>query len=183
MSRKGIFCLLALSIVISGCSNKTTPSNTNTSASQPKDNIQLNPDQKDVEGFTPLMNAIKNGNREGAQQAIQNGATIDAQSPSGITALFLAAGMGEKDLVKSLLEKGANVNHRANGGFTPLMQAALTGQTEIVKILLDAGADPTVKDTANKTAADWADQQKHKDIVDLIKQKSPAGAAKSDKKS
>ena len=182
MSRKGIFYILALTIALSACSNKTTLSNANASASQPKETVQL-PDQKDVEGFTPLMNAIRNGNKEGAQQAIQNGATVDAATPSGITALFIASGMGEKDLVKTLIEKGANVNHRADGGFTPLMQAALTGQSEIVKMLLDAGADPTVRDTANKTAADWADPQKHKDIVDMIRQKTPAGSAKTDKKS
>jgi hypothetical protein len=59
------------------------------------------------------------------------------------------------------------------------MQAALVGKTEIVKILLDAGADPTVKDTGGRTAIDYAEDQKHDDIVQLIKQKiGPQSAGK-----
>src|SRR5689334_3181984 len=162
MSRNGIFLFIALAIALSACSNKSTPSNANSGPSQqPKENVQINPDQKDVDGFTPLMNAIKNNNHDGAIQAIQNGANVDAASPSGITALFLASGMGDKDLVRTLIDKGANVNHRADGGFTPLMQAALIGQTEIARMLLDAGADPTVKDTAGKSASDYATEKNH----------------------
>ncbi|MBI3652623.1 MAG: ankyrin repeat domain-containing protein [Acidobacteria bacterium] len=183
MSRKGILLLLIFAMAVSACSNRTPPTNRNTASTQPQESAPINPNQKDVEGFTPLMNAIKNGNQESAQQAIQNGADVNAAIPSGVTALFLAAGMGDKELVKTLIEKGANVNHRADGGFTPLMQAALTGQLEIVKMLLDAGADPTVKDTANKTAADWATDKNHKDVADLLKQRITAGGGKAGKKS
>ena len=60
-----------------------------------------------------------------------------------------------------------------------MMQAALVGKTEIVKILLDAGADPTVKDTGGRTAVDYAQDQKHDDIVQLIKQRmGPQSAGK-----
>jgi uncharacterized protein len=171
MSRKGIILFLAVAMALSACSKKpAAPSNAN--SSQPPENIQLNNEVKDVEGFTPLMNAIRNGNSVGAQTAIDNGGNVNAATPSGITALFIASGMGQKDMLKLLIEKGANVNHRADGGFTPLMQAALIGQTEIVQMLLDAGADPTVKDTGNKTAADWAEDKQHKELVALLKQKA-----------
>ena len=57
------------------------------------------------------------------------------------------------------------------------MQAALVGQTEIVKILLDAGADPNVKDTGGKTASVYAQDGKHDDIVQMIKQSSSSQTA------
>ena len=170
MSRKGIVLLLAGALALSACSKKPSSSNSS-NTSQPQETLQLNADVKDVEGFTPLMNAIKNNNPDGAQTAIQNGGNVNAATPSGITALFIAAGMGQKEIVKLLIEKGANVNHKAEGGFTPLMQAALIGQTEIVQMLLDAGADPTLKDTGNKTAADWAEGKQHKELAALLKQK------------
>jgi ankyrin repeat protein len=170
MSRKGIILLImALAVALSACSKNQPASNAN--ASRPQEILQLNPDVKDVEGFTPLMNAIKNGNTDGAQTAIKNGGNVNAATPSGITALFIAAGMGQKDMVKLLIEKGANVNQKADGGFTPLMQAAMVGQKEVVQMLLDAGADPGVKDTGNKTAADWAQEKEHKELAAMLKPK------------
>jgi ankyrin repeat protein len=165
MPRKSIILLIALLLSLAACAKNTPSPNTNAA---PKSD----PDIKDVDGFTPLMNVIKTGDLEGAQRTIAEGSDINAATPQGITALFIAAGMGHKEIVKVLIEKGANVNQMTPGKFTPLMQAALTGQTEITQMLLDAGADPTVKDISNKTATDWAAQNNHKETADFLAKKT-----------
>jgi ankyrin repeat protein len=88
--------------------------------------------------------------------------------------------MGQVEAVKLLLSKGADVNAKTPGNYTALMQAALVGQAEVVRILLDAGADPTVADNGGRTAAKYAEEKSHKDIVDLLKQRT--ATMKADKK-
>ncbi len=164
MPRKLIILLVALLLSLACAKNTPSP---NTNASPGND-----PEVKDVEGFTPLMNVVKTGDLDGTQRALTNGSDINAATPQGITALFIAAGMGHKEIVKLLVEKGANVNQMTPGKFTPLMQAALTGQTEIAQILLDAGANPAVKDISNKTATDWAAANNHKETADYLTKKT-----------
>jgi ankyrin repeat protein len=147
--------------MFTACAKNTPSPNTNTA---PKSD----PDIKDVNNFTPLMNVVKTGDLEGTKATLGDGGNINASTPDGITALFIAAGMGHKEIVKLLIEKGANVNQMTLGKFTPLMQAALTGQTEVVQMLLDAGADPMVKDISNKTATDWAALNNHKETADFL---------------
>jgi ankyrin repeat protein len=163
MSRKLVILFLVLLLCFAACKRQSA---TNSNAAKP------NPDVKDPDGFTPLMNAIKNNDNDGAKKAVEKGGNVNARSNSGITPLSTAAGLGNTEMVKYLLEKGADVNARADGNFTPLMQAAMVGQLEICKLLLDAGADPTVKDISNKTAADWAEKNNHKDIATLLRQKT-----------
>src|SRR6185295_17855882 len=127
---------------------------------------------KDESGRTPLMRAVDSGETEGARKLIEDGADVNAETPAGVTALMNAAGMGNIVLVELLIKKGADVNHKTSGNYTPLMQASLVGQTEIVKILLDAGADPTIKDNAGRTAADFAEEKQHPEILALLKQKT-----------
>jgi len=159
--------LLLVSLSFIGCSN-STQSNQNAPAPKAAEPaIQA----KDSEGKTPLLNAVNTGNTVEVRRLVEAGADVNAATDSGVTPLMNAAGMGNKEAVELLIQKGANVNHRTSGNFTPLMQAALVGKTEIVKILLDAGADPTVKDTGGRTASTYAEDQKHDDIVQLIKQK------------
>lgn len=159
MQRIVMFFLIAL--MFAACAKNSPSPNSNTAT-------KSDPDIKDVDGFTPLMNVVKTGNLENTRETLAKGGDINAATPQGITALFLAAGMGHKELVKLLIEKGSNVNQMTPGKFTPLMQAALTGQTEIAGILLDAGADPAVKDISNKTATDYAAAYNHKETADFL---------------
>ncbi len=169
MSRKLVILLLVILLPLAACKQQAPSTNSNTA--------KPNPDVKDPDGFTPLMNAIKNSDTNGAKRAIENGGSVNARSNSGVTALSTAAGMGNAEMVKYLIDKGADVNSTADGGFTVLMQAALTGQVEVIKILLDAGADPNAKDMSQKTAADWAEKQKHKEAANLLKQKMSTASA------
>jgi len=165
--------ILLLSLLIAGCS-KNTKSNQN--ASTPE-NSPAAMETRDTDGNTALLRAVNSGDTFEVRRLVEAGADVNAANNSGVTPLMNAGGMGNKEAVELLIKKGANVNHRTPGNYTPLMQAALVGQMEIVKIFLDAGADPAVKDTGGRTAADYADEHKHNDIVQLLKEKIPAKSA------
>ena len=163
MPRNVIFLLLILLLTVSACTSN--PAGNSNAPITPA----TNPDVKDTDGFTPLMNAAKNGDLEGGKQAIAGGANVNATNETGISALYIAAGLGHKELTRLLIEKGANVNAKTSGGFTPLMQAALTGQVEIARMLLDAGADAAATDIAKKNAVDYAPPDKQKELSEILK--------------
>lgn len=82
-------------------------------------------------------------------------------------------------IIKELLVAGANPNKIFISGWTPLMVAAYHGNSEAVKALLAAGADPALtnkNDTGwiwyrnGRTARDYAQEQGHLDIVQLLQQ-------------
>ena len=52
-------------------------------------------------------------------------------------------------------------------GWTALMYASLFGYIEIVKELIKAGVD--IKDRYGDTALDWAKDEGHNDIVELLR--------------
>ena len=174
--------LLLLSLSFIGCNRAAEQSSqSNKNAAAP--NAVESPDQaKGTDGNTPILTAVNKGDTVEVRRLVEAGADVNAANESGVTPLMNAAGMGNKEAVEFLIQKGANVNHRTSGNYTPLMQAALVGKTEIVKILLNAGADPMVKDTGGRTAITYAEDQKHDDIVQLLKEKmAPQGAGKRSK--
>jgi hypothetical protein len=75
--------------------------------------------------------------------------------------LYVAALHGNAAYGKQLLDLGADVNARGYPNATPLMLAAGDGNGDFVNLLLSAGADPTLKDNAKLTAADYARRRNH----------------------
>src|SRR5712692_6018660 len=169
--RKDLMLLALVVFLLTACNSSKANKNAPSQAAQAANEV------KDPEGNTALLRAVNEGNTTEVRRLVEAGADVNAANNTGITPVMNAAGMGNKEAVELLIRKGADVNHRTPGNYTPLMQAALVGQTEIVKILLDAGADPTVKDAGGRSATTYAQDQKHDDIVQLIKQKSPAQSA------
>lgn len=101
---------------------------------------------------TPLLDSIREGNRENALALLEEGAEADAAESNGTTALHWAVHNGDLKLVNALIGVGAEVNTRNHYGASPMAQAALLGNHDIVKALLDAGADPDSPDEDNQTA-------------------------------
>ena len=98
-----------------------------------------------MSGETPLMYAAIYSNAEIVKFLLDQGAEVNAKTPTGTTALMLAVGDIEK--VRVLIKRGANVNARSVTGRTPLLIAASrSGAGEVVKLLLAHGADANAKD-------------------------------------
>lgn len=84
----------------------------------------------------------------------------------GVASIQVSA-WGEPELAELLLKiPNMDVNKAYNkDGVTPLIFAAKTDNEELVTLLLKAGADVTVKDAKDKTALDYADEDKIRELL------------------
>lgn len=122
-------------------------------------------------GQTLLMLAGFNGHTDICEYLIKNGIHIETRDSDGRTALMYASTGPFAQTVEFLIKKGADASAvDTKEHWTPLMFAAAEGQYEVVKLLLDAGADTTIKDVDGDTAESFAIQNKHIDVVKLLRE-------------
>ena len=123
---------------------------------------------KDKEGYTALMNASCDSNKEIAEFLVAHGAEINVKGNDGMTALIFASRGGYKDIVELLVNNGADVNIKEKQGMTALMLASLNGHREIVEFLVLRGADVNAKDEFEQTALMSASFGGHKEIIEFL---------------
>lgn len=122
-------------------------------------------DVPDIEGFTPLMEAVREQNCAIIEILLKAGVDANKFIPlfnthgrsremAGATPLILASQRTECDLeiVKALLAKGANVNAQDNKGRSPLMYAChwRTRNIPLAECLLDHPDCPADADAVTK---------------------------------
>ncbi|KAG0425652.1 hypothetical protein HPB47_027205 [Ixodes persulcatus] len=97
--------------------------------------------QKNLNGWAPLLYACDAGHARAASLLIQNGARVDTFDETGKAALHLAAEKGHEELADILLNAKAFVNVRSQKGLTPLHLAAEKGYANLVmKLVAEHGA-------------------------------------------
>lgn len=127
-------------------------------------------DDGDKQGVTPLMHACMSGRHE-VVNALAERVDLDqvAIDGHGATALSLAAYNGHTVCVKILLSAGANPDVADRAGMTALMKAAIGRDPAFASLqLLAEVADPRVKDSAGRTASDYAMHRKYEDRAVLL---------------
>jgi Ankyrin repeats (many copies) len=116
-----------------------------------------------------LVKAAHEGNLEEMRAALRDGANADGSIYNFYyPPLFTAADSGQTDAARLLLDNGSNVNQGDAIHGTSLTAAAGNGHTEVVKLLIERGADVCLK-VDGGTAREFAQNQGHKDIVDILK--------------
>jgi ankyrin repeat protein len=95
-----------------------------------------------AEGASPLIEAVKSGDRAAVRTLIARRADVKAPDADGTTALHWAVRSNDLEIVRLLLGSGADVRAANRYGVTPLQLAAVNGHAPIVDALLAAGADP-----------------------------------------
>ena len=106
-----------------------------------------------------LLAAIKKGSISEINQAIQNGAKVNAKDDKGWTPLMLAcenadSNENSKEVIELLIAKGADVNATDNDGWTPLMFACENEEAkakEVIELLIAKGADVNATDNDGLT--------------------------------
>lgn len=126
-------------------------------------------DERDGDGYTPLMIAASLGKADFAQFLIDNGADVNAKSYTGLTAMHRAAQDGHNDVIAILLISDANINMPDVHGFTPLMIAVLANQRFTVEFLVRRGAYLNYRNAEGNTALKIADMKKFSRISTYLR--------------
>lgn len=114
------------------------------------------PDERDRDGLTPLMWAVRNGAVDAMSALLDAGADPDARDRrNGWTPLLHAIHTQQPDAVRRLRERGADPNARTQA-LTPLLMAAAEPDPVFVTLLLTYGADPRARGNGGATALSQA---------------------------
>jgi ankyrin repeat protein len=123
---------------------------------------------------TPLMAAARHGHVAVVEILLAAGARTDATDHEAMTPLKFAAREGRLDVMERLIAAGAKVDAKSPGGATALMFAAAKGQLAAVKLLVAQGAQIDARMRArgkrhpSRTAATWAQERGHHDVVKFL---------------
>lgn len=103
-------------------------------------NNGANINDKDSNGFTPLIIAAYYGNAPIVKYLCENGASINEQEKNGFTALIYASYYGFDDVVQILLQHNASLEIANKYGYTALSYAEKNNDQDIIDMLKAAGA-------------------------------------------
>jgi ankyrin repeat protein len=123
------------------------------------------------DGWTPLHLAAAFAGPETVVLLLEHGAHVHqpAHNPLRNQALHACVALNNSiDTARALLAAGANVNATQHGGYTPLLQAAAAGKKEVVILLLEHGARRDQRCDQGKSAADYARERGHMELVELL---------------
>ncbi len=123
-------------------------------------------------GFSSTMfvEYASNGDIAKMQNALNNGADINAKDPSGMPALFIAVEKKQLSATKFLLENGAYPDITDKENDTPLMRAMYYNRPEIAKLLIEYGANVNTSYNDDFVLT-WATFNNYTDIVRLLIEK------------
>jgi ankyrin repeat protein len=119
-------------------------------------------------GSTPLIDAVKAGNRDAIRALLKNRADVNVPEADGTTALHWAVRADDAETVRALLRAGSKANVANRNGITPLSLAALNGTRSIVEALIEAGADVNARLPQGQTALMMAARAGHADALDVL---------------
>jgi ankyrin repeat protein len=101
---------------------------------------------------SPLLEAVKSGDRAAIRTLLQRRADVNAAEPDGTTALHYAVQHDDAETVDLLIRAGANITATTRYGIPPLQVAATIGSAAILEKLLAAGADARTATPEGETA-------------------------------
>jgi ankyrin repeat protein len=125
-----------------------------------KSGAQVN--ERDRQGYTPLMHASWNGQQALVERLINSGADINVRDNSGFTALMYAAIYGHNKIVQLLILRGAKVR------VEDVVATATDGASSVLWLLLEGDVDTNYRDKQGMTILHYLAQQTGTDGVGSI---------------
>jgi hypothetical protein len=131
-------------------------------------NINVNV-KDNLNGWTPLHDAVMNGHIEIARLLLQNGAEVNAKDSDGYTPLHIAARNGHVDFLHLLVENGADLEAQNNDGWRALHRAAWMGHLPFIQELISRyHVDINASNYYGTTALSWASLNDHPEIITFL---------------
>jgi len=131
-------------------------------------NNDVDVDETDDDGTTPLIIASYQGRIEMVEALITAGADKDKSDNDGYTPIFWASYNGHLEVVQALIAAGADKDKSDNDGYTPIYGASQYGHLEVVQALLAAGADVNKADNDGYTPISRASIRGHLEVVQAL---------------
>jgi len=154
---------------------------------------QVDNNQADVNGQTPLHMAVAAGQTEVIRELLENipegrdrVALINQRNNNGQPPLHMAASAGQTEVVNELLDsipvehRVALITHGNNRGDTPLHEAARAGNAEIVNLLAELGATINQRNEHGQTPLHVAVALGRTEAVSALLNRILAGQARVD---
>jgi ankyrin repeat protein len=116
--------------------------------------IQVN--QRDDNGDTAILKAVKAGNEPAVKVLLQNGADAGIVYKEGWSLVSVAVAVGHLDTLKLLIQHGADITATTDQGYTLLMQAATSNQSHVADFLITNGLSVHTVDNDTFTALHYA---------------------------
>jgi len=125
--------------------------------------------QRDRDGWTPLMQAAYCDDATDVKVLKQHGGDPNMLSPQNYTALGIATQYGKNDAALALVQAGADpAKPIGEGGYTPLMLATANHAQPLVEALLKKGADVNARNSGGVTALMIAAANGRAELVELL---------------
>jgi len=132
------------------------------------DNVDVEINQADSNGMTPLMWSSAYGQVPTAAMLLRAGSFHSTKGLEGETAIHLAAAGGHTEIIKILIVSGASVNEIDDYSNTPLMYAAFNNHAHALNELLNNNADLTLFNLNDDTALSIAIKRSCKETQSVI---------------
>lgn len=113
-------------------------------------------DKPDTQGYTPLMVAAANNQRQVIDDLIARGASLKFSGPKGDTAFHLACKYAGFVVVSMFLKYAELLEIRGSEGRTPLMSSILNPREWVARLLLESTGNVESFDGDGKTALHYA---------------------------
>lgn len=129
----------------------------------------LDVDERDTNGYTPLILASSLGQDEFVHFLLDNGANPNKSNKDGMTALHFAALNGHTNVINALVDADAILDIVNGDGFSPLMLAIKNNHLFAVELLVKRGATLNIVDKVGNSPIDLAAKYRYKDIEGFLR--------------
>jgi ankyrin repeat protein len=126
------------------------------------------PNVQNSSGWTPLIQASRDGLSDIIQDLLDAGADVNARTDYGDTALSLALSWNRPETARRLLAAGADVHAATEDGETALIAAAESGLRDLVQRLIGAGVDVNASGLHGFSALGRAAAGGHIEVVKIL---------------
>ncbi|XP_031632850.1 serine protease persephone-like [Contarinia nasturtii] len=128
----------------------------------------VNVNNKNSDGWTPLITASFFGKNDVINVLIRNGANINDKSNYGYTGLHVAVQQNKEETVDFLLKHGSDINTINNDDWTPLISAVDGGLLNMTKLLIRNGASIDKQTKFGYTALHISVQKGNAELVEML---------------